>query len=181
MSILSFEVLGDEIWNKKLSNLNQSDIDNLYRIKELEPLMNSFSKGNNLLISSDSKKSSKNINLNNNECSLCKANLENQDMNNHMKTCKMCTRCDKCKIYLEVQNLTKHRLYQCKYKNDFILCERCGEAISSKEYKKHSEKKKCNIFKSNYNRCPLCHKDIPYGNKGFYQHLVLDKCPEKKY
>ena len=181
VSILSFEVLGDEIWNKKLSNLNQSDIDNLYRIKELEPLMNSFSKVNNLLISSDSKKSSKNINLNNNECSLCKANLENQDMNNHMKTCKMCTRCDKCKIYLEVQNLTKHRLYQCKYKNDFILCERCGEAISSKEYKKHSEKKKCNIFKYNYNRCPLCHKDIPYGNKGFYQHLVLDKCPEKKY
>ena len=180
MSLIAFNILGSEIWNKKLSLLNKSDIDNLYRIKELEPLMNSFNKINNLQISSDSKKN-KNLNLNNNECSLCKQNLGNQDMNNHMKICKMCIRCEKCKLYLEVKNLTKHRLYECKFKNEFNLCDRCKEAINSKEFKKHCDKKKCNIYKSNYNRCPLCHKDIPYGNKGFFQHLVLDKCPEKKY
>ena len=180
VSLIAFNILGSEIWNKKLSLLNKSDIDNLYRIKELEPLMNSFNKINNLQISSDSKKN-KNLNLNNNECSLCKQNLGNQDMNNHMKICKMCIRCEKCKLYLEVKNLTKHRLYECKFKNEFNLCDRCKEAINSKEFKKHCDKKKCNIYKSNYNRCPLCHKDIPYGNKGFFQHLVLDKCPEKKY
>ena len=179
VSLLALEVLGAEPWNKKLSTLNLTEIENLYKIKELEPLMNSFTNSNPLQISKDSKKN-KSKNKNKNECSLCKINLENQDMNNHMKICKMCTRCEKCKIYLEVKNLTKHRLNECKYKNEFILCDRCKEAISSKEYKKHSEKKKCNIYKSNYNRCPLCHKDIQYGNKGFYQHLVLDKCPEKK-
>ena len=179
VSLKAYEILGLEPWKNKLILLTQSEIDNLNKIKELEPLMKSFSNLNPLQISKDSKKS-KNIQMNKNECSLCKINLENQDMNNHMKVCKMCTRCEKCKIYLEVKNLTKHRLNECKYKNEFVLCDRCKEAISSKEYKKHSEKKKCNIYKSNYNRCPLCHKDIPYGNKGFYQHLVLDKCPEKK-
>ena len=101
-------------------------------------------------------------------------------MNNHIKKCKMCIKCDKCKIFLEIKNLTRHRLNDCKYKNEFILCDRCKEAINSKEYKTHFEKRKCNIYKSNYNRCPLCHKDILYGNKGFYQHLVVEGCPEKK-
>ena len=159
--------------------LTTSEIDNLYKITELEPLMNSFTNSNSLLISKDSKKSKSNKMINKNECALCKINLGNEDMNNHIKSCKMCTRCDKCKIYLEVKNLTNHRLNECKYKNEFIFCDRCKEAIGTKEYKKHTEKKKCNMYKSNYNRCPLCHKDIPYGNKGFYQHLVVDKCPEK--
>ena len=179
VSLITFKVFGGEPWHNKLMLLTTAEIDNLYKIKELEPLMNSFTNSNSLLISKDSKKSKSNKMINKNECALCKINLGNEDMNNHIKSCKMCTRCDKCKIYLEVKNLTNHRLNECKYKNEFIFCDRCKEAVGTKEYKKHTEKKKCNMYKSNYNRCPLCHKDIPYGNKGFYQHLVVDKCPEK--
>ena len=181
VSLIAFEVFGGEPWINKLALLNKSDLDNLYKVKELEPLMKSLDNFNSLQISKDSKKNKSNINFNMNECRLCKINLGNEDMNNHMKKCKMCTRCEKCKIYVEVKNLIEHRLNECKYKNEFIRCDRCKEAINSKEFKKHSEKKKCNLYKSNYNRCPLCHIDIPYGNKGFYQHLVVDKCSEKKY
>ena len=180
VSIIAFKTLGPEIWQIKLSQLNKQDIDNLYKIKDLEPIMNSLVNFNPLQISKNSKKNKVNKNTYSNECILCKENLGKLDMNNHMKICKMCIRCDKCKIYVEVKYLTKHRLNECKYKNEFILCDRCKEAINSKEYKKHTEKKNCNIYKSNYNRCPLCHKDITYGNKGFYQHLVVEECPEKK-
>ena len=180
VSLVAFKVLGPEMWQIKLYQLNKQDIDNLYKIKELEPIMNSLINFNPLQISKNSKKNKANKNINSSECILCKENLGKFDMNNHMKICKMCIRCDKCKIYVEVKNLTKHRLNECKYKNEFILCDRCKEAINSKEYKKHTEKKNCNIYKSNYNRCPLCHKDITYGNKGFYQHLVIEGCSEKK-
>ena len=180
VSLISYEILGIEPWQNKIFLLNKDEIDNLYKIKELEPLMNNIKNINPLQISKNSKKNKIKKIINNNECNLCKQNLGKDDMNNHIKKCKMCIKCDKCKIFLEIKNLTRHRLNDCKYKNEFILCDRCKEAINSKEYKTHFEKKKCNIYKSNYNRCPLCHKDILYGNKGFYQHLVVEGCPEKK-
>jgi len=112
-------------------------------------------------------------------CTLCKENLGRIDMKKHMKVCKMCVKCVKCGNFVEVKNLTKHRLNDCKHKSEYTICQRCKEAIDIKEYIKHAEKKKCNIYKSNYNRCPLCHKDINYGNKGFYRHLVIEGCSEK--
>ena len=180
VSLKSFEILGAEIWQIKLYLLNQSDLDNLSKIKELEPLMNSLANFNPMQISKNLKKNKSNKNMNMNICSLCKENLGKLDMNNHMKICKMCINCNKCNNFVEIKNLTKHRLNDCKYKNEFKLCDRCKEAVEIKEFVKHTEKKKCNIYKSNYNRCPLCHKDINYGNKGFYQHLVFEGCSEKK-
>ena len=180
ISLTSFEVLGPEIWQIKLYLLNQSDLDNLYKIKELEPLMNSLTNFNPLQISKNSKKNKASNNTNMNICNLCKENLGKIDMKNHMKVCKMCVKCVKCGNFVEVKNLTKHRLNDCKHKSEYTICQRCKEAIDIKEYIKHAEKKKCNIYKSNYNRCPLCHKDINYGNKGFYRHLVIEGCSEKK-
>ena len=179
VSLKSFEVLGPDIWQIKLYLLNQSELDNLYKIKELEPLMNSLSNFDPMQISKTLKKNKSNKNMNLNACNYCKENLGKTDMNNHIKICKMFTKCNKCGNYIEIKNLTKHRLNECKYKSEFTICDRCKEAIDIKEYIKHSGEKKCNVYKSNYNRCPLCHKDIYFGNKGFYQHLVLEGCSEK--
>ena len=161
----------------KIYNLNQNDFNNLLKIKELENIMNYFNSNKNNIM--NNKKNKKNLNTNLKECNLCKENLGKSDMNNHIKVCKMYTECDKCKNFIEIKNLTKHRLNECKHKNEFKQCDRCKEAINSKEYDNHVKIKKCNIYKSNYNRCPLCHKDILYGNKGFYRHLMIEGCEGK--
>ena len=174
---LVYEVLGPESLMDKIYNLNQNDFNNLLKIKELENIMNYFNSNKNNIM--NNKKNKKNLNTNLKECNLCKENLGKSDMNNHIKVCKMYTECDKCKNFIEIKNLTKHRLNECKHKNEFKQCDRCKEAINSKEYDNHVKIKKCNIYKSNYNRCPLCHKDILYGNKGFYRHLMIEGCEGK--
>ena len=134
-----------------------------------------------LMNSSNTNKNYLNDEFNNikieNECSLCMQKIGVEKMENHMKNCPMCCRCRRCKKFVEVKNLTNHRIYDCKYKNDYILCVMCKEAIDKKSYKKHFESKKCNPWKSNFERCPLCHVDIPSTDKGFFQHLMVDGCP----
>ena len=68
-----------------------------------------------------------------------------------MKICKMCINCNKCNNFVEIKNLIKHRLNDCKYKNEFKLCDRCKEAVDIKEFEKHTEKKKCKILKHKTN------------------------------
>ena len=64
-----------------------------------------------------------------NKCSLCQKQLGNENIIEHMKKCIMVHQCKKCKVYVEVKNLTQHRLNECSKKDKFKLCERCQEAI----------------------------------------------------
>ena len=114
-----------------------------------------------------------------NKCTLCKKNLGNENIMEHMKKCDMCYQCKKCKVIIEIKNLTQHRLNECDKKDKFKLCQRCKEAIPIENYDEHIKNNKCNEFKKNCNRCPLCHEDIPLSKDGFYIHLIKEQCPYK--
>ena len=179
---IAYQHFGADAFKDKLSFLDKKELDKLFKIKSLEPMMKSLST-NSL---NNSKKNSgnnsprpnrgKNIK---NECNLCKQNIGNESKINHVKNCLMCYKCKKCKNYIEIQNLTEHKLYDCLYKNEYKLCDRCKEAIYIKSYEIHIKNKKCNPSKKNCLRCPLCHRDIPSNNEAFFQHLMIDGCPER--
>ena len=137
----------------------------------------SKSKPKNKSRSKSKEKEDKNENYN--KCTLCKKNLGNENIIEHMKNCDMCYQCKKCKTIIEIKNLTHHRLNECDKKNKFKLCQKCKEAIPIENYDEHVKNNKCNEFKKNCNRCPLCHEDIPLSKDGFYVHLIKEQCPYK--
>ena len=114
-----------------------------------------------------------------NKCTLCKKQLGKENILEHMKKCDMCYQCKKCKVIVEIKNLTHHRLNECSKKEKFKLCPKCKEAIPIESYEEHMKIFKCNEFKKNCNRCPLCHGDIPLARDGFYMHLIKEGCPYK--
>ena len=128
---------------------------------------------------SRSKSKEENKNENFNKCSICKKQLGNDNIIEHMKKCVMCHQCKKCKIFVEVKNLTQHRLNECSKKDKFGQCPRCKEAIPNELYDEHVKSNKCNKYKKNCNRCPLCHEDIPLSKDAFFRHLTIDGCPYK--
>ena len=91
----------------------------------------------------------------------------------------MVHQCKKCKVYIEIKNLTQHRLNDCIKKDKFKQCPRCKEAIVIESFDEHVKTNKCNQYKKNCNRCPLCHGDIPLSKDGFFTHLTIDGCPYK--
>lgn len=117
-------------------------------------------------------------------CNYCQKQIEKSiELQDHLnKDCLMFTQCVKCKNNMEVKTLNHHLLNQCKNKDEFKMCKRCKEPIDDKEYALHVKENKCNPAKNinSSNRCPLCHKDILPGDKGFYQHLVKDICQKNK-
>ena len=110
---------------------------------------------------------------------------KNDDKKNNNKTkiknrtndfCDYCQRkMGKDEVIANHWVFTSHKLKECKFKKDFKECRTCHEAFSKEEYDIHL-RNKCGL-KHGYVKCPLCHNDIPDNNKGFYQHLVKDKCP----
>ena len=117
------------------------------------------------------------------KCIHCYKILDDNDtLENHFKTCKMFMKCFKCNENIEIKSLNNHLLFDCIYKNNYKLCKRCREAISVKNYDEHVRMNICNPAKNknSNNRCPLCHNDIPPTDKGFYQHFIIDGCPQKK-
>ena len=117
------------------------------------------------------------------KCIHCYKILDDNDtLENHIKTCKMFMKCFKCNENIEIKNLNNHLLFDCIYKDNYKLCKRCREAINIKNYDDHVRMNICNPAKNknSNNRCPLCHNDIPPTDKGFYQHFIIDGCPQKK-
>ena len=184
--IIAFELFGPEPFQDKLLILDKRQIERLSKIKKLEPMMKAISTNS---LDNKNKKPKDNSKNNSpiknkklkvyNKCSLCKQNIGDEKLTDHMENCPMCCMCNKCKNFVEIKNLTNHKLSECEYKNEYKLCSRCKEAIHINSYSIHNKNKKCNPWNSNYNRCPLCHKDIPLNNKGFFQHLIKEGCPIK--
>ena len=127
--------------------------------------------------SKSKEKEDKNDNYN--KCTLCKKQLGKDNIMEHMKKCDMCYQCKKCKVIIEIKNLTQHRLNECNKSDKFKLCQRCKEAIPIESYDEHVKTNKCNEYKKNCNRCPLCHVDIPLSKDGFFTHLIKEGCPYK--
>ena len=135
----------------------------------------------------NSKEKKKNIppknkikNKSNDFCDYCQRKMKkNEVLANHWVTdCKMFTRCEKCFMNVEVRYFNRHKLKDCKFKNEFKECKTCGEAIPKEDYEKHL-KSKCSK-KLGYEKCPFCHVDVADNEKGFFQHLVKEGCPAKK-
>ena len=114
-----------------------------------------------------------------NKCTLCLKGLGNDNILEHMEKCIMCHQCKKCKTFVEVKTLTDHRLNDCPKKDKFKLCSKCHEAYPLELFDDHLKKNKCNPYKKNCNRCPLCHEDIPLSKDAFYNHLMIDGCQYK--
>ena len=87
----------------------------------------------------------------------------------------MFTRCEKCFLNLEIKALNHHRGIECKYKDEYKLCNKCNEYILKDELDLH-KKSNCSL-KPGCIKCPLCHKDINDSHNDFYQHLVSQGCP----
>ena len=206
---LAIDKLGLKIFKQKLMDFSQKEIEKLKikNLKPITDFLKEINKNMNL--SSDytmresisrlnsnkpiegerqksksrsrskSKEENNKKNENYNKCSLCQKQLGNDNIIEHMKKCLMCHQCKKCKVYIEVKNLTQHRLNECNKKDKFKQCLRCKEAIAIELFDEHVKSNKCNQFKKNCNRCPLCHGDIPLSKDGFFTHLTIDGCPYK--
>ena len=116
-------------------------------------------------------------NRTNDFCDYCQRKMGKDEViaNHWVSDCPMFIRCEKCNMNVEIRLFTSHKLKECKFKKDFKECRTCHEAFSKEEYDIHL-RNKCGL-KHGYVKCPLCHNDIQDNNKGFYQHLVKDKCP----
>jgi hypothetical protein len=176
---IAYQHFGADAFKDRLTFLDKKELDKLFKIKSLEPMMKSISTSS---LKNSSGNNSPRVNRGKNIkniCNLCKQNIGSESKITHVKNCLMCYKCKKCKNYIEIQNLTEHRLYDCLYKNEYKLCDRCKEAIYIKSYEIHIKNKKCNPSKKNFLRCPLCHGDIPSNSEAFFQHLMIDGCPER--
>jgi hypothetical protein len=106
-----------------------------------------------------------------------------EDFDKHVKEdCVLFINCIKCSDNVHLKHYNSHMVSHCKHKEEFKLCKRCKESVLQIEYDQHVKDNKCNPAKNvNSNgRCPLCHKDIQPGDKGFQQHLAKDICQKQK-
>lgn len=113
-------------------------------------------------------------------CMYCQKEIEKRNLlQNHWETeCLFFLNCRKCNKNVEVKGYNLHLLFECKYRKEFKQCKRCKEAIENNNYEAHIKENNCNPVKNaNVNaRCPLCHLDISPHEKGFIQHLIINKC-----
>ncbi len=121
-------------------------------------------------------------------CTYCQKkdkNIKNEsDMEQHLeRDCLMFVHCIKCNKNALIKHYSNHIMEECEKKGEFKQCKRCKEAIDTLQYDNHVKDNKCNPAKNinASNRCPLCHSDIPSGDRGWYSHLVRDLCPKNKH
>jgi len=90
----------------------------------------------------------------------------------------MLTNCNACGQIIEVSALNTHLLKECVKKDGFKQCKRCKESIAIDAHDAHTKALTCPPWKpaSQASRCPLCHKDIGAGERGWRQHLMTKKC-----
>ncbi|CAF2057327.1 unnamed protein product [Rotaria magnacalcarata] len=90
--------------------------------------------------------------------------------------CPMLRRCQECNQVVEIGISIDHLLRECEKKGKYQQCPRCTEAVGN-DYDTHIKLKECHETKPNTNRCPLCHMNIPEGDKPWRDHLMgVDGC-----
>ncbi|CAF3183820.1 unnamed protein product [Rotaria socialis] len=90
--------------------------------------------------------------------------------------CPMLRRCQECNQVVEIGIYIDHLLRECEKKGKYQQCPRCTEAVGN-DYDAHIKLKECHETKANTNRCPLCHMNIPEGDKPWRDHLMgVDGC-----
>lgn len=168
--------------NKRLSKkiilkskfINQNSISNIKEEKQ-KNIQNERNDNNN-----NDKKKIKLDTKDNKMCKFCRNNIkEDEIMANHLvSNCPMFTICEKCYMNLEVKKLNYHKGNECKFKDEYKLCNNCNEYILKDEYDSH-KKSKC-LGNIGFAKCPLCHKNLKDSDEDLYQHLMVESCPLQK-
>jgi len=111
------------------------------------------------------------------ECDYCgKTGIASNDaLDEHLyKICPMLTNCHQCGFIIEIVNINKHLLTECREKNAYQECKNCKEPV--KEEKLH-EHKGCSKADPNAIRCPKCHDNVRPGTiKAWKQHILGKNC-----
>ncbi|CAF3616574.1 unnamed protein product [Adineta steineri] len=90
--------------------------------------------------------------------------------------CPMLRRCQECNQVVEIAIYVEHLLRECEKKGKYQQCPRCSEAIGN-DFDIHIKLKECHETQPNTSRCPLCHTNIPEGDKSWRDHLMeVDGC-----
>ncbi|KAK5980184.1 hypothetical protein GCK32_010739 [Trichostrongylus colubriformis] len=81
-------------------------------------------------------------------CQHCGANFEsppsNLDMENHHRNkCPLFTKCDDCSQVLMVSSVASHRRNECRARDNYRTCPRCGESIERSLFHRHVGRKDC--------------------------------------
>jgi centrosomal protein CEP104 len=97
----------------------------------------------------------------------------------YWQDCPMLNQCSNCEQVIEIPTLTEHLLNECEAPNKHVQCTICQLAVPQSQLSAHHKGKNCRkaLPISISNRCPLCAQDIPNGEDGWKQHLLVQGCP----
>ena len=120
-------------------------------------------------------------------CEFCEKKDRNfadaRKMDFHLwRECPMLITCEGCGQIVEIPQLNNHLLEECELRRYMRRCPRCKEPVHTEDYKQHTEEMSClqSQQPTRANRCPLCHMDIPPGEMGWKQHLLVQGCPNSE-
>jgi hypothetical protein len=89
-------------------------------------------------------------------------------LNHYREKCPFLKSCNECHQIIEICQQTNHLLSECKFRNNYVECSQCNEAVdvtNKQEYQSHLKFKLCLPSKEGCVRCPLCHHNLPSENK----------------
>lgn len=95
----------------------------------------------------------------------------------YWQSCPLLISCKACEQVIEIPTLNEHLLHECEVQGGYKQCPTCGEAIMASSFAAHVDRHDCQPPAPGMNRCALCHTDIPDGEDGWRQHLLVDTCP----
>ncbi|XP_024915458.1 centrosomal protein of 104 kDa isoform X2 [Cynoglossus semilaevis] len=85
----------------------------------------------------------------------------------YWKHCPMLQHCNECRQIVEIVSLTEHLLGDCESSSKFSQCQRCSEAVVTKDLSQHLQSPSCNppVSSKCSNHCPLCHDNFHPGEE----------------
>ena len=90
----------------------------------------------------------------------------------YIESCKMLTSCEACNKIIEISKLTSHLLGECDFRDRYVECEQCGDALKKEKQHEHSCVQKSGL---DLLKCPMCNKYC-VGKRGtlkdWQKHLV---------
>ncbi|KAK6736683.1 hypothetical protein RB195_019403 [Necator americanus] len=87
--------------------------------------------------------------------------------------CPMFTKCSGCGQIVEVSSLGIHKTTNCRAKENYRSCPRCGELIERRLFHRHVGKKDCKPPDIYSAKCPLCGLNVsPDNTDGWRRHLT---------
>jgi len=98
--------------------------------------------------------------------------------------CPMLAECRLCEQVIDIPSLWDHLLTECESAGNQTACPNCHAPFEEAEIEDHlATVPPCTkaLPPDQANRCPLCSNDIPPGEDGWNEHLLIPPgCPENK-